>query len=130
MHGAGIELAAISYDSPEILAAFAEERGISFPLLSDPGSHTIDAYGVRNRNADAGRTRGIPHPGTVLIDSEGVIRGKLFYAGYIGKGNARLITHKHAGPAPTEAHGLVAAPLGLPHHKQDDSSKENQGQEV
>ena len=82
MHGAGIELAAISYDSPEILAAFAEERGISFPLLSDPGSHTIDAYGVRNRNADAGRTRGIPHPGTVLIDSEGIIRGKLFYAGY------------------------------------------------
>ena len=43
MHGAGIELAAISYDSPEILAAFAEERGIFFPLLSDPGSRTISS---------------------------------------------------------------------------------------
>lgn len=37
---------------------------------------------MRNLEADAGRTRGIPHPGTVLIDSKGVIRGKLFYAGY------------------------------------------------
>ncbi len=85
MHRAGVELAAISYDPPEVLAAFAEERGIAFPLLSDPGSRTIDAFGVRNQEADHGRTRGIPHPGTVLIDSEGVIRGKLFYRGYMAR---------------------------------------------
>ncbi len=78
-----MELVAVSYDSPETLAAFAEERGIVFPLLSDPGSHTIDAFGVRNQEEDEGRTRGIPHPGTVLIDSEGRIRGKLFYTGYM-----------------------------------------------
>jgi peroxiredoxin len=25
---------------------FAEKRGITFPLLSDTGSETIDAYGI------------------------------------------------------------------------------------
>ena len=38
---AGIGVAAISYDSEETLAAFADRRGISFPLLSDDESAVI-----------------------------------------------------------------------------------------
>jgi peroxiredoxin len=72
---------AISYDSPEILQRFAEERNISFLLLADPGSKTIDAYGLRNSEAPK-RWDGIPHPGTLIIDRQGVIRAKLFHEGY------------------------------------------------
>ena len=64
-----------------MLAKFADKRKITFPLLSDPGSKTIRAYGLLNKEAK-GRTEGIPYPGTVLIDKEGVIRGKLFLEGY------------------------------------------------
>ena len=45
---AGIGIAAISYDSEETLAAFAERRGITFPLLSDDDSAVITEYGILN----------------------------------------------------------------------------------
>src|SRR5437667_284394 len=38
----------MSYDPPEILAAFSRQRGITFPLLSDIGSETIKRYGILN----------------------------------------------------------------------------------
>lgn len=71
----------ISYDRPSTLASFAKQRDITFPLLSDTGSKTIDAYQLRNFHAK-GRTEGIPHPGIVIVDREGVIRAKLFHGGY------------------------------------------------
>ena len=45
-------MAAISYDSPEILAAFSRQQRITFPLLSDVSSSTIGAFGIRNPAAD------------------------------------------------------------------------------
>ena len=45
-------LAAISYDPPETLAAFSQQRGITFPLLSDVGSATIKTYGILNPAAE------------------------------------------------------------------------------
>lgn len=75
-------MAAISYDSLPILERFAKRKEISFLLLSDPGSKTIDAYGIRNREATGSRLAGIPYPGTFLVDSKGIIRAKLFYDSY------------------------------------------------
>jgi peroxiredoxin len=63
------------------LAKFADKRRITFPLLSDPESKTIIAYGLLNKEAK-GKTEGIPYPGTFLIDKDGVIRDKLFLDGY------------------------------------------------
>src|SRR5258705_853820 len=50
----GLGLAAISSDSQEILAAFSEQHGITFPLLSDVGSATIKRYGILNTVAEDG----------------------------------------------------------------------------
>ena len=81
IEGAGIQLVAISYDSAENLKEFADKNKITFPLLSDAGSKTIDAYGVRNEKTEPGsRQDGIPHPGTFLVDKDGVVRAKLFYS--------------------------------------------------
>jgi peroxiredoxin len=65
-----------------VLRKFAERRKITFPLLSDPGSKTIRAYGLLNKEAKGGRAEGIPYPGTILIDKDGIIRAKLFEDGY------------------------------------------------
>jgi peroxiredoxin Q/BCP len=81
IEGAGGQLVAVSYDSPELLKAFAAKRSIAYPLLSDTGSKTIEAYGIRNKEA-TGRTSGIPYPGTYIIGRDGVIRSKLFLEGY------------------------------------------------
>ena len=71
----------MSYDARKTLATFRDERGIEFPLLSDAGSQTIDAYGIRNPEGK-GRTAGIPFPGFFVIDASGTIRAKLFERGY------------------------------------------------
>jgi peroxiredoxin len=49
LRDSGYGLAAISYDAPELIAKFSREHGITFPLLSDKGSATITAFGLRNR---------------------------------------------------------------------------------
>jgi peroxiredoxin len=78
---AGVQLVGISYDDTKALKTFSDRMKIAFPLLSDPGSRTIDAYHIRNETA-RGKAVGVPNPGTFILDQEGVIRAKLFLEGY------------------------------------------------
>jgi len=105
---AGIGIAAISYDSKETLAAFAERRGITFPLLSDDDSAVIKDYGILNTvvaeglgpNADDPEVvadvhryvaasvfdspqlrrmiNGTPFPGTFILDRNGQVTSRFF----------------------------------------------------
>jgi len=77
----GLKLVAISYDTPEILKYFADRQKIDFPLLADPDSKTIRAYGVLNTEA-TGMQRGMALPGYFFIDTRGVIREKFFESKY------------------------------------------------
>jgi peroxiredoxin len=77
----GIQVVGISYDSVVVLKKVSEGNKITFPLLSDPGSKTIDAYHIRNEAAK-GKAEGVPNPGTFIVDKGGVIRAKLFLEGY------------------------------------------------
>lgn len=79
----GYALAALSYDAPEVLAAFAVKQGIGYALLSDEKSAIIDAYGIRDpQYPPTSRAYGVPKPGIFVIDSRGVIRAKLAEEGY------------------------------------------------
>lgn len=78
---AGVQIVAVSYDSVDVLAKFAEERKITFPLLSDPESKTIKAFDILNKEATS-RAAGVPYPGTFIIDSKGVVQNKIFLDGY------------------------------------------------
>jgi peroxiredoxin len=51
----GIQIAAITYDSPAVLKHFAERRGITYPLLSDEGSRVIRAFGILNETIPPGQ---------------------------------------------------------------------------
>ena len=77
----GVQLVGISYDDRKALKAFSDRMKIGFPLLSDPGSETIEAYHIRNKAA-RGKAEGVPNPGTFILDQHGVIRAKLFLEGY------------------------------------------------
>jgi hypothetical protein len=79
----GLGLIAISYDPPETLKAFAASRGITFPLVSDPGSAIIRRYGLLNETMDP-KTRffGVPHPGTFILDASGVVTARFFEEAY------------------------------------------------
>jgi DsbC/DsbD-like thiol-disulfide interchange protein len=83
-------VAAISYDPVETLKAFADKHTITFPLLSDAGSKTITAWGLLNREA-TGRTAGIPHPGTFVVDRAGTIVSRTFEQPYQERRSATSI---------------------------------------
>lgn len=72
----------MSYDGVDVLNKFGGKSKINYPLLSDPGSNTFAAFGIRNKEAKGSRIDGVPHPGTFLIGKDGVIQAKLFYDGY------------------------------------------------
>jgi peroxiredoxin len=78
---AGVAIVGISYDAVETLARSAPKHGLTFPLLSDAGSKTIDAFGIRNQEA-SGRGIGVPHPAVFIVDINGVITAKLMHEGY------------------------------------------------
>ena len=80
---AGITPVAVSYDSIKILARFAKDRQIGYPLLSDSESRVIAAYNILlNPNQKRSRMAGIPHPGTFIIGQDGKIIAKLAHDGY------------------------------------------------
>ena len=91
----GVVVVAVSYDSVDVLKAFAEKQKIAFALLSDPDHKAIDAYGLLNKGAK-GKQEGIPYPGTMILDKDGVIRAKLFFDGPIQRHSAADIV-KAAG---------------------------------
>jgi hypothetical protein len=72
-----VKLAAISYDSEEILKFFAGRHKIDYPMLADPDSKVIRAYGVLNQEA-TGMQKGFARPGYFFIDTNGIIREKFF----------------------------------------------------
>jgi hypothetical protein len=74
-------MAALSYDSVEILKSFADRKKIEFPMLADPESKTIRAYEVLNAEA-TGQYKGMARPGYFFIDTQGVIREKFFEVKY------------------------------------------------
>ena len=72
-------LAAISYDSVPVLKDFAARRKITYPLLSDPESKTIRAFGILNETVKPGTAQhGIPYPGTFIVDRQGKVTTKYF----------------------------------------------------
>ena len=63
----GASVAAVSADTPWSHKAFAEQRSLTFPLLSDFHGKAISDYGVRHE-------AGFPERAYFIIDSEGVVR--------------------------------------------------------
>jgi hypothetical protein len=80
----GLGVAALSYDSIEVLKDFSTRKGITFPLLSDPDSKIISAFGLLNEidYPKGNMAHGVPFPGTFVADETGLIRTKLFEKEY------------------------------------------------
>jgi peroxiredoxin len=79
----GYRVAALSYDSPEILQAFAVKWHIAFTFLSDPKSEVIDLYKLRDPQYPPGsRAYGVPRPIMFILDRNGTIKSKLYEESY------------------------------------------------
>ena len=75
----GYGLVAISFDDRQALEAFADERSLGFPLLSDPGSRLIRRFGLLDASvAPDNPAYGVPVHGSLLVDENGIVRGRYF----------------------------------------------------
>jgi hypothetical protein len=62
---------------------FAKEKGITYPLLNDPGSVIIREYGILNTQmAPDHELFGIPFPGTFVLDPGGRVISRFFEESY------------------------------------------------
>jgi hypothetical protein len=117
----GVKIAAISYDSKEILADFARKYLIGYPLLSDEGSKVISRFGIFNLNMDPElRAHGVPHPVEYLISTSGVVLKKYFVPNYQHRVAASSVAlHEFGevtsdGPLITLESGALRVQIGLP----------------
>ncbi len=106
----GLKLAAVSYDSVEILKSFADRQKIEFPMLSDSDSQVIRAYGVLNEQA-TGMTKDMALPGYFVIDADGIIQEKFFEDAY----QQRFSPNNVIGRLFPELGGEVWANVTAPH---------------
>jgi peroxiredoxin len=141
----GLGVAAISYDSPEILAGFSRQRGITFPLLSDAGSATIKSYGILNTLVDdalapnhddpvlqadvrkyvsvlqpnAGQV-GMAFPGTFVLDRQGRVTSRFFEEFYRERNTtSSLLVKLGAAAAPVEGTKISSAHLDVATYPSD-----------
>jgi peroxiredoxin len=80
---AGIGMVGITYDDPVLQQAFIDKFGITIPILSDIDALSFKTLGILNEQYQPGDTQyGIPNPGMIIIDAQGLVVGKLFLEAY------------------------------------------------
>jgi hypothetical protein len=110
IQSAGLGLAAVSYDSPEILNNFAKRMNIAFPLLSDPKSEIIRAYGILNTSVKPDSpVYGIPNPGIYWLDKRDVVKAKYFEDDYRERQTSAALLLREFGIEPAAPHASVTA---------------------
>lgn len=115
----GYGVATISYDPPEVLAAFAKQQGIKYTMLSDVGSKVIERFGLLNpvpaeaitdakNNPDVAKDIetyvsvmgprdnyvGIAFPGNLMLNPQGVVTSRFFEDSYIDRNTVSSILLK------------------------------------
>ena len=129
LRGRGLRVAAISYDSQEVLADFGRRRGVTFPLLADDDSAVITDFGILNTvameaqgpNGDhpdvvadvakyvsvfgaGSNIIGTPYPGTFMLDGEGRVTARFFEEFYRERNTtANVMLRLGEGLSPIEA---------------------------
>ncbi len=143
----GLGVAAISYDSVEVLSAFADRRDITpdLPLLSDDDSAVIREFGIYNHVAEAGvgpnaedpdveaaveqyvsvfganpMIVGTPFPGTFIVDRQGRVTSRFFEEFYRERNTAANIMLKLGTPI-----SGIAGSTGETAHLEIEASQSN-----
>lgn len=124
LDASGVALFALSYDPVAVLRAFADKHGLSFPLLSDEGSHVIRRLGLLNERVQEDhaaygiqpdpRHINLPYPGVFVLDESGVIVGKRFHESYRERDTGAALlgqTLRILEPGPVSAAGAPEDPI-------------------
>lgn len=73
LEGSDTQVLGVSVDSPFSNHAFAQQNGVTFPLLGDMNLKAIQAYGLEKDYTIGGTTIRSARRATFLIDKEGKV---------------------------------------------------------
>ena len=82
-------LAISQYDAAET-ATWLKEHGWTFPVLCD-GGEVIETYGLVNEELQQQGRGNIPHPATIIVNREGVVRFKNVWVNYRNRTSPEVI---------------------------------------
>ena len=78
----------MTYDGVPEIARFAKRRKIKYPVLADPGSQVIRAFGLLNTDYPPGSyAHGVAHPIVIVFDERGTVTHRFSRAGYVRRPN-------------------------------------------
>jgi peroxiredoxin len=89
-------VAGVVVDPPETNADLIRQAKLEYSILSDPGLHTADAYGLRHV-AGGPDGQDIAHPASVLVDGAGIVRW------------TSVTRNFRVRPTPTDVRGAIDA---------------------
>lgn len=78
LQAAGYSVVGLSPDPPEKLAAFRDEEGLTFPLLSDPDKNVLREYGAYGEKKLYGKTTEGVLRSTFVIDPDGRVEKAMY----------------------------------------------------
>jgi AhpC/TSA family protein len=92
----GLGVAAISYDEPGVLKAFATRKGVTIPMLADPGSRIIRQFRMvdpdnTENNVPAYGAKDTAYPGYFAINPAGVVTERFVDGGYDDRRTANAL---------------------------------------
>ncbi len=91
----------MTYDSLDITAKFAKQRKIDFPILRDIDARHVKSFAILNMNYEPGhRFYGIPLPGILLLDPDGVLLAKFAEEDYKDRPEFTLVIEAARGFGP------------------------------
>ena len=73
LQGAGYRVVGVSPDGPERLAQFAAAEHLTYPLVSDPQHHVLEAWGAWGEKTLYGKTVVGVIRSTVVVDPDGAV---------------------------------------------------------
>jgi peroxiredoxin len=119
----GFGVAGLSYDSTAVLSDFSRRRGITFPLLSDPGSITIKKYGILNTTVPESNRQvyGVPFPGTFMLNTRGIVTSRFFEQAYQERNTVSSIMARLGNHIDVHATTISSPQLELTSYATDDT---------
>jgi len=106
-----------------VLSDFSRRRGITFPLLSDPGSITIKQYGILNTTVPESNHQlyGIPFPGTFMLNTRGIVTSRFFEQAYQERNTVSSIMARLGNHIDVQATTIASPQLELTSYATDNT---------
>jgi peroxiredoxin len=110
LRAAGLSVAAIAPDAPDVVAEFAAAAGLAYPLLSDDGAVFIERIGLLNENvrgSDRHNDGRIPFPAHLLISANGRVLASEVVPDLRHRPSAATLVMQAIGPTASNPHVTI-----------------------